>query len=151
MKASSIWVSALAMSLTATAASAAQTDEAEQPDFPHQASDLPVDENVVYGELENGLRYAILENDTPTNTAALRMRIDMGALMEADDQRGLAHFIEHMAFNGSENVPEGDMVKILERTGLAAHHDVTKTLYEALGQAAYAPARRAQVAKRRQT
>ena len=136
MKASSIWVSALAMSLTATAAPAAQSDEAAEPDFPHQASDLPVDENVVYGELENGLRYAILENDTPTNTAALRMWIDMGALMEADDQRGLAHFIEHMAFNGSENVPEGDMVKILERTGLAfgpdtnAYTSFDETVYQ---------------------
>src|SRR5690606_16574197 len=51
--------------------------------------------------------------------AALRLRLDAGSLMEADDQQGLAHFLEHMAFNGSKSVPEGDMVKILERLGLA--------------------------------
>jgi zinc protease len=46
------------------------------------------------------------------------MRFDVGSFAEADDQRGLAHFLEHMAFNGSTNVPEGEMVKILERQGL---------------------------------
>ncbi len=90
-----------------------------EPIWSHQASDLPPDPAVRYGRLENGLRYAILENDTPTNTAAVRLHFGVGSLNEAEDQRGLAHFLEHMAFNGSENVEEGDMVKILERHGLA--------------------------------
>jgi len=107
-------IAALALALIA-ASPAAAADAA----FPHRDSDLPADPAVIYGQLENGLRYAILENDTPSDTAALRLRIDMGSLMEADDQRGLAHFLEHMAFNGSENVPEGEMVRILERAGLA--------------------------------
>lgn len=104
------------------AAAAAPDDKPQAGDavrFPHQASDLKADPAVIYGELENGLRYAVMENDTPTGTAALRLRVDMGSLMESADQRGLAHFIEHMAFNGSENVAEGEMVKILEREGLA--------------------------------
>lgn len=88
-------------------------------DFAHQVSDLPPDENVIYGKLENGVRYAFLENDTPTKTAALRVRFSTGSLNEKDDERGLAHFLEHMAFNGSKNIPEGEMIKRLERFGLA--------------------------------
>ena len=87
--------------------------------FQHEASDLPVDEDVVYGVLPNGLRYAVQQNGTPSNTATLLMRIDAGSLDETDDTRGLAHFLEHMAFNGSENIPEGEMVKRLERLGLS--------------------------------
>lgn len=88
-------------------------------DFPHEASDIAADPAVRYGVLDNGLRYAILENDTPSGTAALRMVFDVGSLAEEDDQRGLAHFIEHMAFNGTTHVPEGEMVALLERYGLA--------------------------------
>lgn len=86
--------------------------------WPQDRSDLPVDPAVTYGEFDNGLRYAILHNATPTGVGALRLRIDAGSLMEAEDQRGLAHVLEHMAFNGSENVPEGEMIRILERAGL---------------------------------
>ncbi len=87
--------------------------------FPHEVSDLPADEGVRYGVLENGLRYAIMENDTPTGTAALRLVFNVGSLAEDEDQRGLAHFIEHMNFNGTTNVPEGEMIPLLERYGLA--------------------------------
>lgn len=88
-------------------------------DFPHEASDIPTDPGVRYGVLSNGMRYAIMENDTPTGTAALRLVFNVGSLAEDDDQRGLAHFVEHMAFNGTTNVPEGEMVTLLERYGLA--------------------------------
>ena len=91
----------------------------EAASFPHEASDIAAQSDVRYGVLENGLRYAILENDTPTGTAALRLVFDVGSLAEDDDQRGLAHFIEHMAFNGTTHVPEGEMVPLLERYGLA--------------------------------
>ena len=87
--------------------------------FAHMASDLPVDDAITYGELPNGLRYAVRENDTPTKTATLLMRFDTGSLNETEETRGLAHFLEHMAFNGSENIPEGEMTKRLERFGLA--------------------------------
>lgn len=87
--------------------------------FIHDVSDLPVDPNVEYGQLENGLRYAVRSNATPTKTATLLMRIDTGSINEMDETRGIAHFLEHMAFNGSENIPEGEMRKRLEKFGLA--------------------------------
>ena len=86
--------------------------------WPHDASDLAPDPAVRYGQLDNGLRYAILANETPPNVASVRMVFDMGSLGEFDDQRGVAHFIEHMAFNGSTHVAEGEMVPLLERHGL---------------------------------
>lgn len=84
-----------------------------------ELSDVAVDPSWRFGALPNGMRYAIRKNATPPGQASLRMWLDAGSLMEADDQQGLAHFLEHMAFNGSKNVPEGEMVKILERHGLA--------------------------------
>jgi len=88
-------------------------------DFIHQASDLPMDEDILYGRFANGLRYAVMSNDTPSRTATLLMRIDAGSLDETDETRGIAHFLEHMAFNGSDAIPEGEMIKRLERLGLA--------------------------------
>ena len=87
--------------------------------FPQDASDLKADPNVEYGRLPNGLRYAVRQNETPSNTASLLMRIDTGSLNEVDGTQGIAHFLEHMAFNGSENIPENEMIKRLERFGLA--------------------------------
>ncbi|NIJ38126.1 zinc protease [Sphingopyxis panaciterrae] len=94
-----------------------QTDAAKAWNF--AASDVPVDPNIVFGVLPNGMKYALLKNSTPKDSVVLRMRFDVGSFAEADDQRGLAHFLEHMVFNGSTNVPEGEMVKLLERKGLA--------------------------------
>lgn len=82
-------------------------------------SDVAPDPAWRFGVLPNGMRYAIRKNATPPAQASLRLWFDAGSLMEADDQQGLAHFLEHMAFNGSRNVPEGEMIKILERHGLA--------------------------------
>lgn len=101
----------------ATAATNPQTDAAKAWNF--AASDVPVDPNIVFGVLPNGMKYALLKNSTPKDSVVLRMRFDVGSFAEADDQRGLAHFLEHMAFNGSTNVPEGEMIKLLERKGLA--------------------------------
>ena len=82
------------------------------------ASDIPADPDVRYGVLPNGMRYALRRNATPPHQVSLRLRIDAGALEEQEDQRGLAHFIEHMAFNGSTHVREGEFVQRLERLGL---------------------------------
>ncbi len=84
-----------------------------------ELSDLAPDPAWRFGVLPNGMRYAIRKNATPPGQASLRLWFGAGSMMEADDQQGLAHFLEHMAFNGSKNVPEGEMVKILERHGLA--------------------------------
>jgi zinc protease len=87
--------------------------------WPQAVSDVAPDPRVRFGVLPNGLRYAIQKNATPPGQAALRLWFDAGSLDETDEQQGLAHFLEHMAFNGSKNVPEGEMIKILERHGLS--------------------------------
>jgi zinc protease len=69
-------------------------------------SDLKPDPGVRFGQLPNGMRYAVMRNAAPAGEASLRLRIDAGSLMERGDQLGLAHFMEHMIFNGSKNVPE---------------------------------------------
>jgi len=84
-----------------------------------EATDVEPDESIVYGQLPNGMKYAIRKNDVPDGAASFRMHVDFGSLGETEEERGLAHFIEHMAFNGSTNVPEGEMIPLLERLGLA--------------------------------
>ena len=96
-----------------------QITSAEAPSWAFENSDIPVDPDFVFGTLPNGMRYIIRENATPVGTALIRLRIGSGSLSETSSERGLAHFLEHMAFNGSANVPEGEMVKLLEREGLA--------------------------------
>lgn len=87
--------------------------------WPFEASDVPVDTAFRFGKLDNGLRYVIRQNTQPAGTALVRMVVDSGSLAENEEERGYAHFVEHMAFNGSTNVPEGEMIKLLERKGLA--------------------------------
>ncbi|BEV09875.1 insulinase family protein [Asticcacaulis sp. DW145] len=87
-------------------------------EFAQAHSDITPDPQARFGRLPNGLTYIIYPNKTPPGVVSLRMRFGTGSLMESEHQLGLAHFLEHMAFNGSKNVPEGDMVKILERHGL---------------------------------
>ncbi len=96
-----------------------ETKTIKESDFFHETTDLKPDTGIEYGRLENGLRYAVMQNATPSNTATLLMRFNTGSINEADDERGLAHFLEHMAFNGSENVPEGELIPRLEKFGLA--------------------------------
>ncbi|MDP3634227.1 pitrilysin family protein [Phenylobacterium sp.] len=99
-------------------------------------SDVPADPEIRFGALPSGMRYALRRQQVPAGQAALRLRFDAGSLQETDAQAGLAHFLEHMAFNGSKNVPEGDMIKILERLGLAfgadtnASTDLDETIYK---------------------
>src|SRR3984957_14832130 len=89
-------------------------------EWPQAHSDLKADPSIRFGALPNGMRYAIMRNATPPGQVSVRLHFDVGSLMERDDQQGLAHFLEHMAFNGSTNVPtRGEMVKDLERLGLA--------------------------------
>jgi zinc protease len=89
------------------------------PVWAFEDSDVPVDPGYTFGQLDNGMRYIIRRNATPAGTALVRMRIDSGALEETDTERGLSHYLEHMAFNGSKGIPEGEMIKLLEREGLA--------------------------------
>ncbi len=85
----------------------------------HETGDTAPDPAAVWGRLDSGLRYVILPNDTPKGRVSLRLLVDAGSFMEREDQRGLAHFLEHMAFKGSENMRAGDLVQYLERLGMA--------------------------------
>lgn len=96
---------------------------AHGPAWPFEASDVPVDPGYIFGRLDNGMRYIIRRNGTPEGTALVRMRIASGSLEEREDERGLSHYIEHMAFNGSRGIPEGEIIKLLEREGLAFSAD----------------------------
>lgn len=87
--------------------------------WPQAYADLPPDPAMRFGTLPNGLRYVVMKNATPSGQSSLRLRIGAGSIDETDAQQGLAHLLEHMAFNGSTHVPRGEMVKILERHGLA--------------------------------
>ncbi len=86
---------------------------------PSGQSDLPPDESVLFGELENGLRYAIMPNGEPRGRVSLRLFVRAGSLQETDDQRGLAHFLEHMAFNGTENFAAGTLVEYFQSLGMS--------------------------------
>ncbi|MBX3484909.1 pitrilysin family protein [Phenylobacterium sp.] len=88
-------------------------------EWPQGQSDLKPDPAIRFGALPNGMRYALRRQTIPAGQAAFRLWFGAGSMMETDEQAGLAHFLEHMAFNGSKKVKEGEMVKILERLGLA--------------------------------
>jgi zinc protease len=87
--------------------------------FPQAESDLKPDPAARFGALPNGLRYVIRPNREPKNRASLRLVVNAGSLNEKDDQRGLAHFLEHMAFNGSTHYPPGTLVEVLQRMGMS--------------------------------
>ena len=79
---------------------------------------LPSDPALVTGELPSGVKYIIRRHSQPKERAAVWMRIGTGSLNETDKQRGIAHYLEHMAFNGSANFPPGTVIKFFEDLGL---------------------------------
>jgi len=85
---------------------------------------IPVDPAVRIGELENGLRYYIMVNGYPENRAELRLVINAGSVLEDEDQRGLAHFVEHMAFNGTTNFEKNELIDYLRSIGMRFGSDV---------------------------
>ena len=103
--------------------------------WPQDTSDLKPDPKATFGSLENGLRYVILPNLEPPGRASIRLYMDAGSLMEEDDQQGMAHYLEHMAFNGSRHFPGGEMVEYFQRLGMGfgadtnAHTSFKETVY----------------------
>src|SRR5262245_9298005 len=79
---------------------------------------VPVDPRITVGTLPNGLRYYIRANNQPQKRAELRLVANAGSILEDDDQRGLAHFVEHMCFNGTRHFPKQDVVAFLQSTGM---------------------------------
>ena len=102
----------------------------------HNTSDLKPDPSVTFGVLKNGIRYAIMPNSEPPKRISMRLFVDAGSLMESEEQQGLAHFIEHMAFNGTKNFPAGEMVEYFQRLGMSfggdtnAHTSFKETVYK---------------------
>jgi zinc protease len=109
------------LTLSACAPQARQIASASRPRpvWAFLRSDIPVEPAYRFGRLPNGMRYVIRQNANPRGTAMVRMEVAAGSLDETSDERGLAHFVEHMAFKGSKNIPEGEMIRLLERDGLA--------------------------------
>ncbi|MBF7011152.1 M16 family metallopeptidase, partial [Novosphingobium sp. HR1a] len=115
---------------------AAKDKPAQEAVWAFDRSDIPVDPDFRFGRLANGMRYIVRHNATPAGTAIVRMDVEAGSLDESPAEQGFAHFLEHMAFNGSQRVPEGQMVPLLEREGLAFGADTNastsfdRTLYK---------------------
>lgn len=86
--------------------------------WPQASSDITPDAGAVFGVLNNGLRYIIYSNSEPQKRVSLRLHIASGSLMESEDQRGLAHFLEHMVFNGSKHNSSAELVPRMQRLGI---------------------------------
>lgn len=82
------------------------------------------DPDIVIGELDNGLRYMIRENDSPGGRVEMRLAIDAGSVLEDDTQDGGAHFLEHMLFNGTEKYPENELIAVLRGFGAGFGADI---------------------------
>jgi zinc protease len=79
---------------------------------------MPVDPQITMGKFPNGLRYYIRANKKPEKRAELRLVVKAGSILEDEDQQGLAHLVEHMAFNGTQHFPKSDIVSFIESLGM---------------------------------
>lgn len=97
---------------------------------------IPIDPETRIGTLDNGLTYYIRFNDSPGQRAELRLAVDAGSVLEADDQLGGAHFLEHMMFNGTERFPRNELIAVLESFGprfgpdINAYTNFDETVYQ---------------------
>ena len=101
-----------------------------------QEKALPLDPSVRTGKLSNGFTYYIRHNEEPKNRVVFYLANKVGSILEADDQRGLAHFIEHMSFNGTTHFPKNELVNYLQKSGvrfgadLNAYTSFDETVYQ---------------------
>ena len=84
----------------------------------HAASDLTPDPEVLFKTLPNGFRYVLMQNHRPENRISMHLFVQAGSMHEKDHERGIAHYLEHMLFNGSENFPPGELVKYFQSIGM---------------------------------
>jgi zinc protease len=117
---------------------AAQTENIEQPylPWPHENSDLAPDPAIRFGQLSNGFRYVLMKNSRPEDRVSVHLYIRAGSLNETDAQQGVAHFLEHMLFNGSTHFPPGELVRYFQTIGMQfgndanAHTGFDETVYD---------------------
>lgn len=106
--------------------------------WPQEASDLQPDPNLHFGRLDNGFRYVLMKNQEPLGRVAIHLDIQAGSLYETESQRGIAHFLEHMVFNGSTHFPPGALVDYFQSIGMNfggdtnAHTSFDETVYHLL-------------------
>lgn len=106
--------------------------------WPQVKSDLPVDPALIFGRLDNGFRYVLMKNQEPKGRVAIYLDVQAGSLVETDEQRGIAHFLEHMVFNGSTHFPPGALVDYFQSIGMSfggdtnAHTGFDETVYHLL-------------------
>ncbi len=100
-----------------------------------QAPALPIDPKVRYGKLDNGLTYYIRHNENPKERAEFFIAQNVGAILENDDQDGLAHFLEHMAFNGTKHYPGKGIIEYFETNGVKFGYNINA--YTSLDETVY--------------
>ena len=100
-----------------------------------QYQSIPMDSKVRYGKLDNGLTYYIRHNEKPEGRAHLYIVQNVGAILEQDSQNGLAHFLEHMAFNGTKNFPGKGIINYMQNIG--AKFGTNLNAYTSLDQTVY--------------
>ncbi len=101
------------------AVSCATAPQASYPEGLSAKAALPADPAALSGRLDNGMAWKILKNGEPKNRIALRLAVNAGSVLEAEDQRGIAHLVEHMAFNGSEHFAKNELIDYFESIGMA--------------------------------
>ncbi len=112
--------------------------EYDRPDDPwiYRGTDIPVDEQWLFGELPNGLRYAVRQNGVPPCQVSMRVRIDAGSMHEEDHEQGFAHLIEHLTFRESRDFGPGEAIPYFQRLGAGFGNDTnaitsaTHTVYQ---------------------
>lgn len=113
-----------------------QVEAVEELPWLYKGSDVPVDKSWTFGSLDNGLRYAVKRNGVPPGQVSIRVRLDVGSLMELDHEQGFAHFMEHLSFRGSTYVPDGEAKRVWQRLGATFGSDSnaettpTQTVYK---------------------
>ncbi len=92
-------------------------------DFPHVYSDLKPDPAVTWGQLDNGFRYVLMKNRRPEDRVNAHLMVGAGSFHETDTEQGLAHYLEHLLFCGSENFPPGELIKYFQKIGMRFGND----------------------------
>lgn len=106
------------------------------PQWPHEKSNLSPDPEVTWGKLDNGFRYVLMKNTVPDKRVSMHLNVQAGSLNEKDKERGIAHFLEHMLFQGTKHFGPGSLVKYFQSLGMQfgpdvnAHTGLQETVYD---------------------